>query len=219
MSDFPPPPGYEPPPPPGYQPPPPPPGAFGTPPPPPGGFGAAPPPGYASTYGAPTAPAMLYAGAGARFGALFIDGIITSLLFAPAAIALIAGPKRITTCSVDSAGNITIGEQINSICEVPTGATIAAAALLGLLGLIGAILYYALLIGGTGQTLGNKATGIRVIDATTGQPIGAGRALGRQLFASFISSNVCLLGYLWALWDGRKQTWHDKVVSSVVVKA
>jgi hypothetical protein len=30
---------------------------------------------------------------------------------------------------------------------------------------------------------------------------------------------VCLLGYLWALWDERKQTWHDKVVNSIVVRA
>ncbi|MFM8387932.1 MAG: RDD family protein, partial [Actinomycetota bacterium] len=25
-----------------------------------------------------------------------------------------------------------------------------------------------------------------------------------------------LLGYLWMLWDSEKQTWHDKMVSSVV---
>lgn len=58
-----------------------------------------------------------------------------------------------------------------------------------------------------------------MVDATTGGPIGAGRALGRYLFAAFISSNICLLGYLWNIWDKRKQTWHDKVVNSVVVKA
>jgi uncharacterized RDD family membrane protein YckC len=162
---------------------------------------------------------MQYAGVLARFGAVLIDGLITALLLAPAIIALVAGPTKVTTCSVDSEGNITIGEEINSLCEVPTGGTIAAAVLLGLVGLVAVLLYYTRMIGGTGQTIGKKAVGVRVVDSTSGAPIGTGRALGRYLFATFISGNLCALGYLWALWDGRKQTWHDKVVSSVVVKA
>jgi uncharacterized RDD family membrane protein YckC len=162
---------------------------------------------------------MRYAGFGARLGAVIIDSIIVALLFIPALIAIGAGPTRITTCSIDREGNITIGEEINGLCEVPTGATIAAAVLLALLALGGAALYYSFMIGGTGQTLGKKATGVRVVDATSGQPIGNGRAFGRYLFASFISGSLCGLGYLWALWDPRKQTWHDKVVTSVVVKA
>jgi uncharacterized RDD family membrane protein YckC len=162
---------------------------------------------------------MQYAGVGARLGALLIDGLIVMLLFVPLVIALAAGPTKITSCSIDSDGNVTIGEEINGICEVPTGGTIAAAVLLGLVALAAAVLYYTLMVGGTGQTIGNKATGTRVVDATSGQPIGNGRALGRYLFAAFISGNLCALGYLWAIWDGRKQTWHDKVVSSVVVKA
>src|SRR5690606_7539378 len=110
-------------------------------------------------------------------------------------------------------------EEINALCEVPTGETWAMFALLGVLALVGAVLYHTLLIGRTGQTLGKRALGLRVVDAGNGMPIGAGRALGRYLFATFISGNICGLGYLWAIWDGRKQTWHDKVVSSVVVEA
>jgi uncharacterized RDD family membrane protein YckC len=164
-------------------------------------------------------PAMQYASVGARLGAAVLDGIIAGILFIPAIVAVAAGPTRITTCSVDSEGNVTIGEEINSVCEVPTNGTIAAAVLLGLVALAAVVLYYTLMVGGTGQTLGKKAVGVRVVDATSGQPIGNGRALGRYLFATFISGNLCALGYLWAFWDGRKQTWHDKVVSSVVVKA
>ena len=33
------------------------------------------------------------------------------------------------------------------------------------------------------------------------------------------SSSLCYLGYLWMLWDKDKQTWHDKIVSTVVVRA
>lgn len=211
---------FPPPPPPGNQPPPPPPPAPGfPPPPPPGGFGGPPPAGYSTTYGTPSPTVGQYAGVGARLGALLLDGLIVGLLFVPAIIALAAGPTKVTSCSIDSQGNVTIGEEINGICEVPTGGTIAAAALLGLVALVGGLLYHSVLVGDSGQTLGNRALGIRIVDAATGQPIGRGRALGRYLFAVFISGNLCALGYLWALWDSRKQTWQDKVVSSVVVKA
>ncbi len=34
-----------------------------------------------------------------------------------------------------------------------------------------------------------------------------------------MSNQVFSLGYLWMLWDDDKQTWHDKMVRSIVVKA
>jgi uncharacterized RDD family membrane protein YckC len=70
--------------------------------------------------------------------------------------------------------------------------------------------------GATGQTLGKKALGIRVIDARAGGPIGYGRAFLRYLIET-IFSGILLLGYLWMLWDREKQTWHDKAATSVVV--
>jgi uncharacterized RDD family membrane protein YckC len=67
-----------------------------------------------------------------------------------------------------------------------------------------------------GQTLGKMALGIRVYDFAHGGPIGYGRAFLRQI-AQILSAVVFLLGYLWMLWDGEKQTWHDKIAGSVVV--
>jgi uncharacterized RDD family membrane protein YckC len=72
--------------------------------------------------------------------------------------------------------------------------------------------------GATGQTLGKKLCGIRVVDQSTGQTIDAGRAMVRYL-TSLLSGLVCGLGYLWMLWDGNKQTWHDKSSQTLVVKA
>jgi uncharacterized RDD family membrane protein YckC len=72
-------------------------------------------------------------------------------------------------------------------------------------------------LGRTGQTPGRKAAAITVVDKHTGQPIGAGKALGRYLF-SIISGWPCYLGFLWMLWDADKQTWHDKIVNSIVVR-
>ncbi len=79
------------------------------------------------------------------------------------------------------------------------------------------IAYYVYFEGGpTGQTIGKKVIGIRVIDMRAGGSIGYGRAVGRY-FARIISAIPCLLGYLWMIWDGEKQTWHDKFAGSVVV--
>jgi uncharacterized RDD family membrane protein YckC len=35
---------------------------------------------------------------------------------------------------------------------------------------------------------------------------------------AYISGATIFLGYLWMLWDPRKQTWHDKAAGSFVVK-
>ena len=203
--------------------PPPPPGSdqprpgYGSPPPPPSStpppaygaptYGSPPPayqPSYQQGYGAPTD----YAGFGSRLGSMLIDGLIGALFSLPAIIALFAGPKEIRLCEIDDQ---------QRLCEVPTA---AGSALLGVLLAAGVIGYYVILCRmlGRGQSWGMKATHTRLVGADDGQPIGFGRALGRQLFAGFISGNLCLLGYLWMLWDKRKQTWHDKIVSSVVVK-
>jgi uncharacterized RDD family membrane protein YckC len=83
--------------------------------------------------------------------------------------------------------------------------------------LVAGIVYYALLEGGaTGQTLGKKALGIRVVDYNGGGSIGYGRGVVRYI-GRILSSIPCLLGYLWMLWDKEKQTWHDKLSTSVVV--
>ncbi|MBV9001651.1 MAG: RDD family protein, partial [Solirubrobacterales bacterium] len=34
---------------------------------------------------------------------------------------------------------------------------------------------------------------------------------------SILSALAIYIGYLWMLWDGERQTWHDKFVHSVVV--
>ena len=87
----------------------------------------------------------------------------------------------------------------------------------GIVGLALGIAYYGYLEGSpSGQTVGKRAMGIRVIDFRSGGPIGFGRAVLRY-FARILSTIPCLLGYFWMLWDGEKQTWHDKIASDVVV--
>jgi uncharacterized RDD family membrane protein YckC len=82
---------------------------------------------------------------------------------------------------------------------------------------VGEIAYFGLLEGGaTGQTIGKRAAGIRVIDTRTGGPIGFWRAVLR-LVGRIPSAVVCYLGYFWMLWDSEKQCWHDKIANDYVV--
>lgn len=80
-----------------------------------------------------------------------------------------------------------------------------------------AVAYFTYLEGSnSGQTIGKRALGIRVIDFSSGGPIGYGRAIIRY-FGRFVSGFVLLLGYFWMLWDKERQTWHDKFANDVVV--
>ncbi len=93
------------------------------------------------------------------------------------------------------------------------GNTAAANAITTLIGLA----YYVYFEGGpTGQTIGKRTLGIRVIDLRAGGSIGYGRAVVRYI-VRFFSGIVLLIGYLWMIWDREKQTWHDKAATSVVV--
>lgn len=84
-------------------------------------------------------------------------------------------------------------------------------------GLVVGLGYYAYFEGSpSGQTPGKRAMNIRVIDFANGGPIDPGRALVRYL-GRILSTIPCLLGYFWMLWDPQKQTWHDKVATTVVV--
>jgi uncharacterized RDD family membrane protein YckC len=83
-------------------------------------------------------------------------------------------------------------------------------------GLVLGILYYTYFEGSSGQTLGKKALGIRVVDLAGGGSIGFGRAFIRYI-GRIVSAIPLFLGYFWMLWDKEKQTWHDKFANSVVV--
>lgn len=67
-----------------------------------------------------------------------------------------------------------------------------------------------------GATPGKMALSVEVVDARTGGPITAGQAVIRYL-GYVVSSLPLLLGFFWAAWDPKKQTWHDKMAGTVVV--
>lgn len=130
------------------------------------------------------------------------------LFVIPAIVALIAGPTRVGTC--------TDLEGFERACNVPTGGSILLFVGLLVVGIIGYLVIYIRMLG-RGATWGRKATGYRVLDERTMQPIGTGRAIGRY-FAVILSAMPCYLGYLWPLWDSENRTFHDMIVRTRAVR-
>jgi uncharacterized RDD family membrane protein YckC len=65
-------------------------------------------------------------------------------------------------------------------------------------------------------TPGKLLTSCNVVDAKTGKPVTILQAVLRY-FGYFISLFTFGLGYLWIIWDKRKQGFHDKIAGTVVV--
>ncbi len=159
-------------------------------------------PVYASAYStaAPEFEALpiRYASWGSRLAALVLDGV-TAVVAIIVFLLLIALPLN--------------GEE---------GEPSDVALVLILVGVFGGpVVYYTVTIGRYGQTLGKKALGIAVRDASAPtEAIGYGRAFGRYLVTNvlWIVFLPGVIDHLWPLWDRRKQALHDKAVTSVVVR-
>ncbi|MGW0992845.1 RDD family protein [Streptomyces sp. NPDC002520] len=93
----------------------------------------------------------------------------------------------------------------------------AALTAIGGIALLALAIWQLIQEGRTGQTVGKKALGIRLVKEDTGQPIGVGMAFVRRI-AHFLDSLACYLGWLWPAWDAKRQTFADKVCSTIVIR-
>jgi RDD family len=209
-----PPPGTsEPPPPPpaggGYAPPPPAEGGYGAPPPAEGGYGAPPPPPPAygqQGYGA----APTYAGPyeqGSSVGTLalwpqralgwLVDFILLAI---PGWILYWIGAPKTTIVG-------------NTIVQSGPG----FAYYLGALYILALYIYNRWYRGGTtGYTIGRGLAGVKLVKESTGETIGMGMAFVRDI-AHIVDSIICYVGWLFPLWDVKRQTIADKIMSTVVL--
>lgn len=187
------------------------------------GFGGPPYPGYdqgsvppygAYQQGGPPGQGLgvqQYAGFWQRFFAVLIDALVNLLIMVPF---IVPGVFLLARALDDC---FTIDDELHCPAGSVKGGPLAGAIALFVVGLIIAVWLHCRWVGRS-QTPGQRALNIRVLDARTGQPIGTARAFGRYLAKSFISGLVWGLGYLWMLWDSNRQTWHDKIVGTVVVR-
>lgn len=68
-----------------------------------------------------------------------------------------------------------------------------------------------------GGTLGKRIVGLRVV-RSDGSRVGVGCAALRELVGRPLSLLALGLGFLWMLDDRRRQTWHDQLADTVVVR-
>lgn len=66
-----------------------------------------------------------------------------------------------------------------------------------------------------GQTLGNRAMKIRVVKENN-KPLDVKTAFIRYI-GYWLSGIPLFFGFLWVLWDPKKQGWHDKLARTIVV--
>ena len=78
------------------------------------------------------------------------------------------------------------------------------------------MVYFTWFHGATGQTPGKMLLKLRVVQPS-GEPIGFGTAFLRWV-GYIISSAVVLIGFLWVVFDRKRQGWHDKIAGTVVVR-
>jgi uncharacterized RDD family membrane protein YckC len=91
--------------------------------------------------------------------------------------------------------------------------------IIGILLALGWQIYNRWYLGGTtGQSFGKKALNIRLVGENTGQPIGMLMAFVRDI-CHIIDSIICYVGWLFPLWDAKRQTLADKIVRTVVIPA
>lgn len=168
----------------------------------PAGYGAPgygqPPTGYrqpAPAYGDLARPP--YAGWWRRIASALIDGLV--LLLAALPILVLAGVSGELDATEDG--------------SIQGGLFTALAYLAG----FSAGVYNLVRQGRTGQTLGKSAVGTRLLKDADGTPVGAGRSILRYVL-HLVDQIPLYLGYLWPLWDRKKQTFADKIMSTVVVR-
>jgi len=160
----------------------------------PQGHGApyGPPPGY-PPYGASVMP---YASWLRRVGGYLVD----YLLLIPGYV-------------VGGIGESIAGDSSTSSSE-SLGLVIAAVGYLGSLGVF--VWNQVLRQGRTGQSVGKQVVGTRLIREDNGLPLGGWLTFGRYLL-HILDALPCYLGFLWPLWDAKRQTFADKIVKSVVL--
>ncbi len=66
-------------------------------------------------------------------------------------------------------------------------------------------------------TPGKMAVRAKIVDAQTGNLPSVKQSIIRYI-GYYISLLPLGLGYLWIIWDSKKQAWHDKLAGTVVVR-
>ncbi len=82
-------------------------------------------------------------------------------------------------------------------------------------GLVFSVAYFVAAWARSGQTIGKMFLGIKVV-GSDGAPLSWGAAVLRYI-GYIVNALVLSLGFLWIVFDAKRQGWHDKIARSYVV--
>jgi uncharacterized RDD family membrane protein YckC len=165
-------------------------------------------------YAAPSEPWGPLASWGTRVAASLLDSLLSLVglvLYGIGIPLIVAGaPDRTydsATGTYESSGSANTGLIVTGIAVV----------VLGAITMIAIVLWNRVFRQGrTGQSVGKRVMGIRLVEEYTGQPMGAGMCFVREIAHTL--DGFFYLGYLWPLWDPKRQTFADKILNTVVVQ-
>jgi uncharacterized RDD family membrane protein YckC len=126
---------------------------------------------------------------GARFVGLVIDNLVTLLCMLPGIALVLVGSTPLIIVGI----------------------------VVLLLGFAGATVMYARSVASTGQWIGNRISGTRVVDVRTGKTVGTGEA-GLRFVVRYWVSSILLIGFLVALGSSQRRTFHDDIAGTVVIR-
>jgi uncharacterized RDD family membrane protein YckC len=135
-----------------------------------------------------------YAGWILRVGAYLVDALLVVVAYFPAWIGMI----------VEAGG----GPDTLATVLLVVGALASAAVF---------VWNTCLRAGRTGYSVGKGLFDIKLVSERTREPIGPWLALWRYV-CHVVDALPLYLGYLWPLWDEKRQTFADKIVHTVVLR-
>ncbi len=126
---------------------------------------------------------------GARLGGLVIDTIVVALCLLPGVALILVGSTPLIILGL----------------------------LLMVAGFGGSTVLYARAVSSTGQWIGNRVTNTTVVDARNGRMVTGGDG-GLRFILRYLVSSIFLIGFLMALGNSQRRTFHDNVAGTVVTR-
>jgi uncharacterized RDD family membrane protein YckC len=142
-----------------------------------------------------------------RVLAYVIDVLPVGLLTAIGGVALAAFQKVETVCTAEICATGNNGPSllawiIFSVCVV--------------IAVVFSLWNHVVRQGNTGWSIGKQIMKFKVVDELTRHPIGAGKSFVRQI-AHAVDGLICYIGFLFPLWDAKRQTIADKLMKTACV--
>lgn len=131
-----------------------------------------------------------FASFGARLLGLVIDIVVLTLFCLPGIVAIALGSGSLV---------------------------IVLGALLLFAGFCAATVLYAKGVARSGQSIGNRFTNTRVVDARNGHLVPVGEA-GTRYVVRMLVSMILFVGFLMALGNSQRRTFHDNIAGTVVIR-